>query len=1545
MKYYSQKTASPDESQRPLWHKSSQQGQTMVEYALILVLVAVSFGLGLSMTAPAISSAFQSTIYGLLGQESEFRAYENPGDFWLTVTWVAENPPLPRRIPTRTIVPPTKVDPHHDPDGNDDEDEENPGGGGYQPGPTITPVPTSTPVDLGHVAPWHDTVDNPDWYRLGSSPYLGSADWYGEYFPSANLTGESLADFNRNFYGAPSDGILKFPSQQYHVWRNQDTGPLLNSPDFSVRFTRNIYVTGNIPLQFNIQASGGVRMWLIPGTVSGSTVTYPTLAECGSNCVQIFNEWTDGHTNSNRLLDVNQGHYRLHLEYYNRSGTPKILNLDILSVRNPDDVSFVGNPSPDNFTGSTAQCNWSRNSTTDSNSLMHLWDQKGGNNTVCYLELRGFVHVPESIVQPQFVFWDVWDIGAQQAAWFEIGVYTPKDADSRYSLDREAIEWHRIDVHTANTLNYNWTRQVFDFVELQSLTGQDFRGQDVTFRFAFANGTDTRQRWHIDDVQIIDGSLGVYGEDIGFDRTFTLNNPTDVNYFLTSGQWSLTSNNTVAEPGTGGSGGCCSWELRPNGPYTKLSTSPQQPHPNSSRDDDRLRVHYVQLAPIIDVTTSAAEDEDGDQGAPMLSFWHGYYVGAYTALEVQYRAEGSEDWIVIPTTQSGARPAGELVDLRNTSVLDQRVMQPVDISLSGIPSSVTRYHLRFALSVHGLNTQQYDGWWIDNIKLHREDRLRFLDYPLFDNAENGVMNWLTVGDWWVTNEKSYSGNHSFTDSPNGNYASANLSGHMVTIFPIDLRNNTPENLNSPDRPMGNTGGTAEQPYLSFWHQRYLSDGTRLEVQWKLQREDDNSWKNLWVYRPNTSYGTNWYASLVNRSWEYVNISLEPILLAIGPASDPYADDVLLRFRLQGGNGSNDGWYIDNIRLDEKPVPNVHNLWEEGTTPTIANQTLGAGDGLIYTASPDDSDWQSRWRLGGNWDRITWESHTGMSSFHDSPDGQTSAPTIVNSPYTPSDNQSYSVLELTDIIDMRGTLRTSLPTLYFWSRFDRGSDNLRVQVSYEMLPSDYGSNLLSHMNSRCGSNAPQCYEQEWGWSRWIDAPGPINNQNACATNRLCSTWETAPSQRQYGWRLWQVDLAYIGIDSVRFTSHNNALGRRIRIRFVVDGQHTNTNGDGWYITDVSIEPLRNQTLATITEGPFVDNAEHTLNWITEGGWGIDPAIGLSTDATLSNLGTWQEYWWAGFDNNRLNNNQYPAMPPGQVYQRTVNRIYYPDTGNTRPAPGYFESPDRATGRWVLDTPVVGTNGVEPGAYYVIARSDDGVRIRWQEIDNNGNVISSPMIDSDKNGIPENIWNIMGSRDVGAYGSSPEGSPERAWRGQGPTTYIGHFELEAGKRYRIIAEYHNSGGGGVITIDFKRNMNFSFADTPRVSPDLSLPDVPPLHNANTSMISAGTFDLRGTTRPYLMFQYSGETCDGVGLHIEYSLNGGYRWDSLMNNITNINVGAGNWQQRSVSLETHRNREIMIRFRLDRQNKESVDCQSHNLPGLFGVWLTEIIVLDAG
>ncbi|TVR23317.1 MAG: DUF1349 domain-containing protein [Anaerolineaceae bacterium] len=1559
MKYPDSKQKQQNRSQAETLHGRSVQGQSLVEYALIAVLIGLALGLGLASTQDAVSRVFERTVYSLLGEEPERRDGGGPADFWLTVTWVAENPPEQRRLPTRTLAPasatPTEIPSSGDDNGDNGDNGE----------PTVeppTPQPSPTPLDIGHHAPWVDTADNQNWYRLGSPAFLGYSPWFADYYSGTNFNEFIEARPNGDLYGQRARFVLDFPNPIFNAWQTADNAPFADANNqFSARFQRRIYVpphqdddteTQPVDLQFNVTASDGVRVWLLP-QIGPNEYDSPGCTGC-----QVINEWTNGLNSVSVPRSVTPGMYMLQVDYYNNGGDA-ILQLDISTTRNPDDAQITGNA--DNFTvvDTTSQCNWGLRTTDDSNSLDRLWDKHSqgdlAQNTVCYLELRGFITVPNELPDPVFVFWDVWDLAAGHGAWLEIAEYTALP-DAPFALDRDAIQWQRIDIHSGGTRNYNWTRHEVDL--------SAFSGRNVTFRFAQLTGGANDRLWHIDDIEVKSGTNGEFtAEPIGPDTLFELSSPSDAASFITTGQWQLTGNNT--RPGST----CCSWELRPGGAYTGLSTAPTSPNA-AGRVQENMRVHYVQIVPMID-TTLSTEDRDGDTGPPVLSFWHAYDVDRYVGLEVQYRAEGSDEWLVVPGAIPD-EPAGRLLDVTNNNdnaSRDNNIMRPMDVTLQYIVDAngdpIERYHLRFAMLVHGLSpaTGHGDfpsvgaGWWIDDIDLHREGDQRFLDYPFYDAAEQGVDNWLATGTWWRTTEESRVGAHSFADSPNGNFqantGSPNDSLHLMTAHPIDLNNDTPNNLDAalnPDGRAGNTGGMAENPYLTFWHKRFLTDQASIHVEWRRVDEDDTEWKPLWAYRRGMGYHDDWESrTRVNAAWEYTRISLQPILDQLvrpgdadyDPDGDLTADDIHIRFRLENSSTEVDrGWFIDDIRLEEYSETSFR-LWSG------PSNDFGQGQDVMFNASPDSFGWSNTWRLGGDWQRTNIDSHSGVFSFHESVGSDTQAPSHINDPYTRTRTDTYNILELQTIIDMRATDATLEPTLYFWSRFyARWSDRMRVQVSYELRPDEY-----SAMEGRCrGGVLAQCFERDWGWSRWYDA-----STSASQNNSLYASWDSNASgdRRTFSWQRWQVDLTSIRINNsnrVYLVPHDGDPGRRIRIRFLFDALSGNETDkrDGWYIDTITIEPRRNLTIARIADQPFLDDANNMFNWVGEGGWGIDPSVSLRTTEGITALGSWTESWWdmtPDCNNNNprglgtedtcvgylFDNDDFTNAP----LTRIVSQVNY-NMGQGSPRTGIPN--DFFAGQWVLNTPQVGAGfGIEPGEYRFTATADDGMRMRWQEIDAAGNVIANQA----------GSWNII-----------------NRWQNQGDTTRSGTVNFEEGKRYRLTLQYYEWAGGATIVLSVDQGNTFSFADTPRLTSDPSQPDEPPLRYANSSLISDGTFDLSNTVNPVLEYKTAYKMrCDST-LRVEISTDGGFSWGQSnlgrgsfdnpnINNNTRLPDDPFGWRVVRHDLSDYEGQEIMVRFRLDRQNTPHLndrngcgDNPPANTSGYYiGAWLTDIIIAPVG
>ena len=84
--------------------RQAQAGQSMVEYALILVMLMGAFIMAWTLAGPAIGNVFSGTVYDLMGHTPDLRIEAKPDDFWLLVTQIRANPPnsentLPPSVP------------------------------------------------------------------------------------------------------------------------------------------------------------------------------------------------------------------------------------------------------------------------------------------------------------------------------------------------------------------------------------------------------------------------------------------------------------------------------------------------------------------------------------------------------------------------------------------------------------------------------------------------------------------------------------------------------------------------------------------------------------------------------------------------------------------------------------------------------------------------------------------------------------------------------------------------------------------------------------------------------------------------------------------------------------------------------------------------------------------------------------------------------------------------------------------------------------------------------------------------------------------------------------------------------------------------------------------------------------------------------------------------------------------------------------------------------------------------------------------------------
>jgi hypothetical protein len=564
----------------------------------------------------------------------------------------------------------------------------------------------------------------------------------------------------------------------------------------------------------------------------------------------------------------------------------------------------------------------------------------------------------------------------------------------------------------------------------------------------------------------------------------------------------------------------------------------------------------------------------------------------------------------------------------------------------------------------------------------------------------------------------------------------------------------------------------------------------------------------------------------------------------------------------------------------------------------------------------------------------------LTAFHDSEVSggttQTAAPNDITDPVVVVTHQTFNVLEMQNIIDLRGTDISTGPTMYFWHRYTVGpNDQLLVQVSQE------GGTYA------CASGLAQCYEHELGWGEWT------------------TVWQVSPGSsttlRTHTWQREQIAL-----DS--YAKNGATAGKRVKIRFVSNALQTNNNGDGWYIDDVSIRYRLPPRLIPL---PFFDGARSMVNWVAEGKWGLDPEFFRGSGGGPASLGgAWTAYYWncnvttvptgqrCTSSSNAATNSaafldNHPGSPPTgspppdktEVALIDINK----DIFGGSPVAGWSVV-DQFVARFTQQTGVVGTGFLQPGTYTFITSSDDGVRMTYDTVPSTpGFTFTGPGAAAGKC----HGWNIICD-----------------WAVHAATTDIGTADLAGGSQYLFTVEWfeYSSNAKLVLTVG---NNSFSFTDNPKSGPGPAIPDVPAVKYGNSSLMLDGLLNLQGTNAPVLEFYSYWELDASTVARVEVSTDGGFTWTasnlsgggfssstitgkwSCMPTNACGSPSSTDWQRRLLNLASYRGRNIGLRFRLDRLNSGCTDgdgstCNDTSYPygpNAYGTgwWVVDIHVVD--
>ena len=306
----------------------------------------------------------------------------------------------------------------------------------------------------------------------------------------------------------------------------------------------------------------------------------------------------------------------------------------------------------------------------------------------------------------------------------------------------------------------------------------------------------------------------------------------------------------------------CEWSIVSsdclNGNFA-VTDSPAGNYPDNANS-------MITLAGNIDLSTATS---------PVMIFWHKLWLAAYDYAYVEISTDGGVTWSVLTNWYSD--------DYLGTWTLSR-------LDLSAYVGSQVKVRFR----LRETNVNESDGWFIDKVEVREANDEPTIPYPLFDDFEGTLDNWLVSGcEWGLEPSDCLSGDFAVTDSPAGNY---------------------PDNANSMITLAGNIDlSSATSPVLIFWHKLWLAAYDYAYVE--ISMDGGVTWSVL----------TNWYSDDYLGTWTLSRLDL----------SAYEGMQVKIRFRLRETNvNESDGWYIDKVEVrdanDEPAIPYPFSDNFEGT---------------------------------------------------------------------------------------------------------------------------------------------------------------------------------------------------------------------------------------------------------------------------------------------------------------------------------------------------------------------------------------------------------------------------------------------------------------------------------------------------------------------------------------------------------------------------------------------------------------------------------------
>jgi len=531
---------------------------------------------------------------------------------------------------------------------------------------------------------------------------------------------------------------------------------------------------------------------------------------------------------------------------------------------------------------------------------------------------------------------------------------------------------------------------------------------------------------------------------------------------------------TAYQPRSGGTG--WSWSDSPGDSANK----------NYKPNDDCSLV----LNGLIDLTSYASLNV-----VPEVFFWSKALLGPGATLTAEWQLDtDTNNWQALVPSGSGAAWIA-----KGTS----NDWSAVSVSLFNQRGKKIQFRFRLLADS---NTAVDDGWYITEITIR--DRIsNTVGVPFYEPFDVAT-DVTTGGTWGYSKSVFYDTGSALSDSPTGQYGSLPTTAELNPSINID--------------------GTTN-PVLTFWT-RWGAPTANLETQ--VSMDLGATWQNVWVHNAG---GTTYNDVDTQAAWQHVKINLRPYLKA--PVGTSTTGVIRIRFRIDPIGAPADGWYIDELRVEEDR-PDVWQLSDN-----------------LYSENMDGASPKATWYNGGAWDINNTKAFAAQQWAVSQ--AWVSNPARYLLP-------ALSSLEWTKAFDL---CSTTSPTLYFWNTYNlESASELYVDISTD------------------------------GGFTW---PDPSNSTTI--VNRKWTGSSSQTGLVNLGWHRAQVDLTPYVPSAAACSAATKPTPIRIRFVMNTLSSTQNIDGFFWAIDSVTVFDRKNLTDlgGSFTDG-FTSIAPGSP-WVTEGAW--------------------------------------------------------------------------------------------------------------------------------------------------------------------------------------------------------------------------------------------------------------------------------------------------------------------------------------------------------